>query len=449
MHQIYNKYKIWDFAQIHSATPQIICKPKTTKEIIDVIKEYPDHKISVAGGKYSHGGQTLMDNSIYIDFADFNKIIKFDENNQLITVQAGTTWEQIIHYLDKYDMSVSEMQSYCNFSVGGSISVNCHGRGLLYGTVGDSVESMIVLTTTGRFIFTNRDHHPYLFKAIIGGYGGIAIIISITLRVTENFPIKREIIITPVSQIGKFYKNIKKQKDLVFYNGNIYPKNENEIVNICWYKANQHEILTCTDRLQKKQNVYVGQMVMEQILRRNDAFKYFRAQAEPLMLSKKSVVYKNYEMTYDVNALQPLVKFPTTNILQEYFVPVNSIGNFLEYFWTIINYYKVNLLNVSLRYVIKTDIPILNYAPDDRIAVVLYLNIGNNTYCIDYAKTWTQLIIQRSIDLGGSYYLPYLPLATKLQFQLAYPNYSLYMKIKKKYDPHNRLCNQFIENYLN
>ena len=52
-----------------------------------------------------------------------------------ITVQAGATWEKLINYLDKFNLSVSEMQSYYNFTVGGSISVNCHGRGLLYGTL--------------------------------------------------------------------------------------------------------------------------------------------------------------------------------------------------------------------------------------------------------------------------------------------------------------------------
>ncbi len=190
-------------------------------------------------------------------------------------------------------------------------------------------------------------------------------------------------------------------------------------------------------------------MILEQILRRIDHFKYFRSIVEPIMLSKKIITQKNYEMTYDVESLQPLIKFPTTSILQEYFIPVDLINEFLKAFQQIIAYYKPNLLNISLRFVTKTNLPILNYAINDRISIVLYINIGKTQYCINYAKVWTQLIIQKAIDLGGSYYLPYMPFATKLQFQLAYPNYFIYLETKKKYDPKNRFSNLFLNEYLN
>ena len=53
---------------------------------------------------------------------------------------------------------------------------------------------------------------------------------------TENFPIERRITIITKNSFRHFFENIKKQSDLVFYNGNIYPCVEHEIVNICWYK---------------------------------------------------------------------------------------------------------------------------------------------------------------------------------------------------------------------
>ncbi len=224
-----NNKRVWDFANIYSAIPNIIYKPNTSKEIKNIIEKYPNHKISIAGSKYSHGGQTLLDNSIYIDLSNFNKIVDFDKNNKLITVESGIIWKKIIRYIDKYDLSVSEMQSYCNFSVGGSISVNCHGRGFLYGTIGDSVENMVVLTSDGQFLFTDRNNYYDLFKSTIGGYGGICIIIYITLRLTNNFPIERKIKIIPSNKINEFYETLKTQQNLVFYNGNIYPGNENEI----------------------------------------------------------------------------------------------------------------------------------------------------------------------------------------------------------------------------
>ena len=140
-------------------------------------------------------------------------------------------------------------------------------------------------------------------------------------------------------------------------------------------------------------------------------------------------------MSYDTNSLKPLVKYPTTNVLQEYFIPVNLVPLYLHFFWTIINRYNVNLLNVSLRYVKKSDIPILNYAPSDCIAIVLYLNISNNLASLKYAEKWTRTLIDKAIKFGGSYYLPYLPFASLTQFQKAYPNYGRLLEIKRIYDP--------------
>lgn len=445
--KLYNRNKIWDFANIHYASPHFIITPTSTQEIIDVISSYPKHKISIAGGQYSHGGQTLLNGSIHINFKKFNRILSLNQNNMTVTVEAGVTWEQLINYLDKFNLSVSEMQSYSNFTIGGSISVNCHGRGLLYGTLADSLIQLKLLTTNGQLIDASIYKHAELFRAVIGGYGGIAIILHAVLRVCHNFPIERKIYTISRQAAPHFYRKIIADPDLIFYNGNIYPKNESEIINICWYRSQLP--LTCQDRIQRKKSKYYLSMSFEQILRRSHLFKYVRAQFEPYMLSTKQVVWKNYEMSYDVNTLQPLIKFPTTSILQEYFLPLESLSAFLDYFWMIVNRYLVNLLNVSLRYVKKTDIPLLNYAPNDRIAIVLYLNIGNNTPCINYAKKWTRLLIQKSINLGGSYYLPYLPMATKLQFQSAYPEYQSYIRIKNQYDPMNRLSNQFIEHYLN
>ena len=153
-------------------------------------------------------------------------------------------------------------------------------------------------------------------------------------------------------------------------------------------------------------------------------------------------------MSYDTASLEPFYRYPTTTILQEYFVPPEAVENFLKEFWEIINKYNVNLLNVSLRYVKKTDLPVLNFAPSNRIAVVLYLNIGNNKTSLDYGKYWTRLLIDLVNQYGGTYYLPYLPFATLSQFRLSYPNWHDYLEFKKRYDPKLRLSNEFLEKYI-
>jgi hypothetical protein len=270
-----------------------------------------------------------------------------------------------------------------------------------------------------------------------------------TLKIEYNYPIELKIIKSERTKdnLIDIINDIKNDTTTVFYNANIYPKKEDMIFHICWHKTNKP--LTITTRLQPEQLTYDWiHMGLEQLVRRFDIFKYIRATVESEKLFEQQIVLKNYEMSYDLNILEPLFKLPTTNILQEYFIPQNYIENFLDYFWSIMNKYNVNLINVSLRYVYATGIPVLNYAPSDRIAVVLYLNIGNSNGSLNYAEKWSQLLIDNALQYNGAYYLPYLPFASITQFQKAYPAYKDYQYIKSKYDPNNRFSNHFIDKYI-
>lgn len=51
----------------------------------------------------------------------------------------------LLQHLAAHGRTLEEMQSYHNFSLGGSISVNCHGRGLARGTTVDSVAIVLYI----------------------------------------------------------------------------------------------------------------------------------------------------------------------------------------------------------------------------------------------------------------------------------------------------------------
>lgn len=91
-----------------------------------------------------------------MDLIEYNQILDLNKKENTITVQSGATWEKVLNYLDTHNLSVSEMQSYFNFSVGGSLGVNCHGRGMKYGTISDSVQNITVITSE-EIIFADRN----------------------------------------------------------------------------------------------------------------------------------------------------------------------------------------------------------------------------------------------------------------------------------------------------
>jgi FAD/FMN-containing dehydrogenase len=60
---------------------------------------------------------------------------------------------------------------------------------------------------------------------------------------------------------------------------------------------------------------------------------------------------------------------------------------------------------------------------------------------------WTKKIINAALQYNGTYYLPYIQSATKQQFRKAYPQFDEFLKIKEKYDPHNRFRNMLFQKY--
>ena len=328
--------------------------------------------------------------------------------------------------------------------MGGSISVNCHGRGIKYGTLVETILEMEVILSDG-FIISLQPSDD-LFRAVVGGYGGIALIISVILITEPNYPIERLAFKIKATNLLSNLNELINDPNLGFYNGNVYSAAENKIIQVCWLRISNP--LTNNKRLMEVKSYHWDKIVLEQLIRRSKLAKLVRTHFEPQQLAQPEVVWRNYEMSHDVNTLRPLFHYPTTSILQEYFLPLNKAALFYFILWRIIGKYEVNLINLSLRYVRKTNVPLLTYAPHDMISFVLYINLVNSWSSMDYAYQWSQELIIPTLYLGGTYYLPYLPFATRKQFRQAYPKWDLWLQIKAQYDHRCIFQNSFLREYL-
>lgn len=160
----------------------------TEKQLKDWVKTASQHheKIAISGMQHSQGGQTYYPNAILLDMKQYNKIVEYKPRQKEITVQSGTTWNDIQQYIHKDGLALQVMQSQNIFTVGGSISVNVHGRDIRYGSLMDTVKSMRLLQADGSIIEISRTKHPELFSLVNGGYGLFGVILDVTLRLTDD-----------------------------------------------------------------------------------------------------------------------------------------------------------------------------------------------------------------------------------------------------------------------
>jgi FAD/FMN-containing dehydrogenase len=140
----------------------------------------------LGGGRYSMGGQVAIRDGLHLDMRGMDRMLFLDTTTPCVRVQAGMRWRRLQAYLDPHELSVKTMQSYANFTVGGAVSVNAHGRYVGNGPVGNSVRALQLVLADGSVVEASRTENPELFSAAIGGYGAVGVIteVELTLRST-------------------------------------------------------------------------------------------------------------------------------------------------------------------------------------------------------------------------------------------------------------------------
>lgn len=436
---VYNANKI-------SATPvDAILIPESVTQLRNIVLT-AKKPIAIAGARFSQGGQIAYSEGTVIDMKKLNAIINLDVTKKEVTVQSGCTWIELLRFLDHYNLSVKVMQSYADFSIGGALSVNCHGRHMHNDPLITTVQSIEIMLADGTLAKASRSENSDLFYGAIGGYGALGIITQATFTVTDNIHLERRTQKMSSEEYPDFFfAYIANDPTAQMHSAFLYPNNFDSVLSVTYHTTDKP--VTIAHRLQNQKGPFIKELLGIQALARIPGMKDLRPKIDNMLFKDGCVEYRNYELSYTTKSLDMFINYPTTYILQEYFIPIKNIGSFLKQLRFIVNNYDINVINATLRFVGAHTESIMTYAPQDCFAVVLYLNIPNNTYDMKETTQWTQLIINAAIQCHGTYYLPYQLCGTREQFSRCYPGFKQLMEIKKIYDPENVLSNTLLKKY--
>ncbi len=436
-----NELIVNDVTQLNPIIVERIVKPKTIDEIISEITSTTG-AISIGGGRYSQGGQTSYPDSLHFDMRSFNKIIDFNKDEKIITVQTGITWRDLQTFIDQHDLSVKIMQTYANFTVGGSLSVNVHGRYIGEGPLVRSVVSLKLILANGTVINASPQENSDLFYSAIGGYGGIALIAEATLKLMPNVKVERTTSTMKLADYSGYFKeNIRNNKTVIFHNSDIYPPDYEDIRNVSWLETDK--AVTQVDRLIPKNKDYGWQPKVASFVADYDLGKWVRQYLfDPIYYNQDAIYWRNYEASYDVNELEKSDRSEYTDALREYFVPVDNFLSFSQKMKHIFQKHDVNIINVSIRHALPDPDTLLSWANEEVFAFVVYYRQGTSLTAQQKVKEWSKEIIDAVISERGTYYLPYQIHASIEQFKKAYPRADDYFALKNKVDPTNRFQNK-------
>lgn len=449
-----NPFLITDYSRLHPVKVERVVSGREEQQLIQLVREAKERNltISIAGQRHSQGGHTYYEDGIVIDMSAYNKVLEVDPEARTIRVQAGATWADVQQAIHPYGLSVKNMQSQNIFTVGGSISVNAHGRDLRNGSLIQSVQSFRLLTADGRVRDVSRANNAELFPLALGGYGLFGLILDVTLSLTDDEVLQ---LTTDRLQAEEYPDYFRRQvlgdervrlhlARLSVQPGEGYFR-EMYALN---YVTDPEADLNDYRRLEgREQGVLPAKILFN--LNREFAWgrawfwplqqRYFEAQEGKRLSRNNAMASESAFMEYH----QP----GENDLLQEYFIPVDAFPAFVREMGEIVAGENLDLLNVTVRYVGKDDEAVLSYATEDMFGLVCLFHASLWKEEQDRFQSGLRKIIDAAIRHDGTYYLPYYAYPSSSQFRRAYTRSGEFFAAKDRYDPQHVFMNYFMEQY--
>lgn len=404
-------------------------------------------RISIAGARHSQGGHTIAPGGVVIDMLPFRSM-SVDVEKLLLRVQSGALWSEVLKTLDPLGLSVAVMQSDANFSVGGSLSVNCHGWVHGQPPIASTVESLRVLTAAGEVLTCSRNENPELFAHVLGGYGLFGIILEAELRVVPNEFYELERIETSVDEYVASLRAIESAREppvLLYGRICVAPDGflEKAILTAARRAASAPSPLPA---LQPPETGGLQRLVFRGSAG-SDYGKELRWSAERRLQPWLESSATRNQILNGSCELYLGRSDASTDILQEYFVPAEQLASFVARVREIVPRHKGDLLNLTVRGVREDRETVLRYADRDLLATVMFFNQPRSAAVDQAMLPMTRELIDAALAAGGRYYLPYRLHATPEQFAAAYPMAQEFFAAKRRLDPTEIFQNRFYSAY--
>ena len=400
-------------------------------------------KVTIAGSRHTMGGQTTYANAISLDMSQF-KEMTFNSTTEILTVESGATWSAVIPYLNEKGYSVSVMQSNNDFSVGGTMSANAHGWQHNHAPFASTVERFRLMLATGSIVQCSRQENTELFSLVLGGYGLFGIILDVDLRVVPNVLYTAERSVIPSKNYVQQYKQqVSENTGMAYGRLSVAPGH-----------FLKEAILTTYDRASSDRQLPLKSTSDAGIARTifrgsigNDYGKNLRWQLEKMNGGEAGSNVSRNEILNRSSKLFQNNSPKETEILHEYFIPVESLEKFLAKCRQIFPKHNVDLLNITIRNVYPDRDSFLRYADQEMFGLVMLFQQKRSLSDDAKMQVLTQELIDAALEMKGRYYLPYRLHATPNQFRQAYPQAKKFFSLKRKYDPDERFQNAFYLKY--
>ncbi len=168
----------FDGTEVHQAN---FLRPDRYRLLFSAVKDGAPFIARGAGLSYCAASAGQGSTSVSTEL--FNRVLAFDAERGLVTVEAGITLGELYRFCVPNGWIPPVMPGHPCISVGGSIAVNAHGKNQCReGNFASSLDSLTLFHPDKGEILCSRENEEVLFALTVGGFGLTGIILSATLK---------------------------------------------------------------------------------------------------------------------------------------------------------------------------------------------------------------------------------------------------------------------------
>ena len=415
--------------------------------------------VAIAGSRHAMGGQQFGTGSTLLDLRPMRRILGFDGAAGTITVEAGCEWPEVIAgYLslqgEDARWGIAQKQTGADrLSVGGSVAVNGHGRGLTMRPLIADVEAFTLVDADSEVHVCDRTAESELFRLALGGYGLFGVITAVTLRLVPRRKLERVVeVIRARELMPAFAARIREgclYGDFQFAIDARSPGFLDDGVFSC-YRPVDPETPIPVEQRELSDSDWKHLLW----LAHTDKARAFQLYADHYRATSGQIYWS------DIHQLTPYVDdyhaaidarlgagCPSTEMITELYVPRPDLPAFLGDTAEWLRTCGVGVIYGTVRLIERDEESALAWAWEPWACIVFNLCVEHTPAGKERAASAFQGLIDLALRRGGSYFLTYHRWARRDQVEAGHPGLRQVLRRKRELDPQERFQSDWYRHY--
>jgi cytokinin dehydrogenase len=185
----YGRDLLTNFGHLHHWVPRFVVEPRTVEDVVEVVRFAREHGLHVAtrGAAHSQSQLAISQGGILLAMTSLSRILHLDTSGETVDVQGGVVWRDLVHFLKKHSLVPRVLTNNLGVTIGGTLSIAGIGvASFRYGSQGDNVVEMDVVTGAGELVTCSPEQNGDLFWSAIAGLGQVGVIVRARLKLRRT-----------------------------------------------------------------------------------------------------------------------------------------------------------------------------------------------------------------------------------------------------------------------